>query len=246
MSRSAIRRIFEASIARALRALTLSALVSAPLAATAAPIFFTGPINAQGYVLGVSEQDALDSGLVILPAPPEVKGENLVFDELGSVYDVSTSPLPAEASQDYRVVNVSFDPGIAGDLFLVIKSIDDAVVDGSSWEYDPATVGLDLTPDWFIVSYYDDVLDETLYFPTLSLGDLAMGGETAVSINFLLTEPVVHVSLEGPGDTFTLMLPQLLFDGAFVPVPEPATGLMLAMGLGGLAWSGRRRPCRAF
>jgi hypothetical protein len=87
------------------------------------------------------------------------------------------------------------------------------------------------------------VLNETLYFPTLSLGELAMGGITDVSVNFLLTDPVTFASLEGPVPV-TLMLPQLLFDGAFIPVPEPATGLMLAMGLGGLAWSGRRRPCR--
>jgi hypothetical protein len=243
MSRSAIRRIFEAPIGFALRASILTALVSAPLAAAAAPIFFTGPTNSDGFVLGVSEEDALTSGLAIVVAPPEVAGENLVFDETGSARDLFIEEDASGATQDYLVTNVTFDPDIAGDLYLVIKSVDDAVVNGFAHEYDPSTVGLDLTAPWFIVSYYDDVLDQTLYFPTISLGDLAMGDSTAVSIDFVLTEPVSYVSLEG-SLTATLMLPQLLFDGAFVPVPEPATGMMLAMGLGGLAWSGRRRPCR--
>jgi hypothetical protein len=243
MSRSSFRRVIEAPIGLALRALTSWALVCAPLAAAAAPIYFTGPINGGGLVLGVSETDALNSGLQILVAPPEVQGENLLFDETGPARNVSIvdQPDPSGATQDYMVTNVTFDPGVSGTLYLVIKSIDDAVVNGWSHEYDPTTVGIDLTPDWFIVSYYDADLKQTLYFPTLSLGDLAMGEDTALSIDFVLTEPRTYVNLEG-FDT-TLMLPQLLFDGAFI-VPEPATGLMLAMGLGGLAWGGRRRPCR--
>jgi hypothetical protein len=70
-----------------------------------------------------------------------------------------------------------------------------------------------------------------------------MGDSTSILFDFVLTDPVTYVSLEGPV-TVTLMLPQMIYSAAFVPVPEPATGLMVSLGLGGLAWSGRKRTCR--
>ena len=38
-----------------------------------------------------------------------------------------------------------------------------------------------------------------------------------------------------------LQLPQLQVMGTFLPIPEPSTALLVATGLGGLVWMGRRR-----
>jgi hypothetical protein len=129
-------------------------------------------------------------------------------------------------------------------LYLVFVSMTTAVVGGDEWDYDPTTVGVNLTEEWVMISFFDSELDQTLYFPSISLDSLALQETTTVPIEFVLTEPAWTLGVVDGEFGAILMLPQMLVDGAFVPVPEPSTGVMISLGLCVLAWrSGSRRSC---
>jgi hypothetical protein len=238
------------------------ALVAAPLAASAASIvdhvMFT--VGEDGYAFGVSKTDAENSGLEIINIDLEndgVQGEDLFIDS-STVDGTAFLGTTGGATQNFEVTYDPLDWDTAPDvgsqdaLLLVFRSFDTAVVGDVSWDYlgsysgfaDPgtlSTVGFTLSPDWLLVSYYDGVLDQTLYFPAVTLGALEKGDSTTVPISFLLTDPKSTPSSDF--STQVILLPALLYDAAFVPIPEPSTGLLLGLGLGGLAWCGSKRSC---
>jgi hypothetical protein len=243
----------------ALSGLICCALAAAPLAASATPLLFT--VGADGYAFGVSEADAQDaqenSGLTIISSPVEVQGENLSITAETVPGSAFVGPDAGGATQNFTVTNDSgpHPTNSEDQLLLVFKSFDTAVAGISSHDYlgsysereegpDPGTlttVGFDVSPDWFLVSFYDDVLDQTVYFPAVALGALAQGDSTTVPISSWLTEP--RTTLSEDLSTQLLMLPTLLYDAAFIPIPEPATGLLLGLGLVGLTWCGSKRSC---
>ncbi|HEY5658930.1 MAG TPA: PEP-CTERM sorting domain-containing protein, partial [Myxococcota bacterium] len=240
--------------------LILLALAIAPLAAFGSTLMFT--VGPDGYALGISEADALSSGLEIVHSPLEIQGENLsITKEIvpGSAFKVLPDG-PGGATENFAVTYnadaVGPDPTHPEDrLLLVFKSFDSALVDTILGVYahdylgsfsDPTatpgaltTVGFTLTPDWLLVSFLDDARDQTLYFPAITLGALAKGDSTSVPISFWLTNPFILPSLDGEG--VQVGLPLLLYDAAFVPIPEPSSGALLALGLCGLAVRARRR-----
>ena len=238
----------------ALAALLLSAWVgSLGSSASAAPIFFTGPTTPGGFVLGVSEADAFDSGLDILSRDQgdyeSVARTDLTIDNSTVAGSVFSTPEAALATQDYAVTNDSGpDPTDPRDtLYLVFVSMSSAVVGDDVVDYDPTTVGVNLTDEWVMISFFDpDVGPEgqDLYFPAISLDTLALQETTTVPIEFVLTEPVWTLGVVDGELGAILMLPQMLVDGAFVPIPEPSTGVMISLGLCVLAWRSRsRRSC---
>ena len=73
--------------------------------------------------------------------------------------------------------------------------------------------------------------------PDLDLGLIAVGESVPFDMPYYLENPIAY--LDGGG--FNVVLPTLQLMSVFIPIPEPGTGLMVALGLAGLAFAGKRR-----
>jgi len=223
--------------------LAVAALVVAG-SGRAAPItetlFFAGP---DGF--GVSESDALGSGLDIRSAPLEALSGFAVEQDLDR-FSIDLLPV-GQASSDWTVTNQRGED-LIGDVYLLfVRPMDNEVDTGFNTvlvDYDPADVGLTLSsgaggPDWVLLEGFDPVLGN-LYYPAVSLGSLLDGATSeAFEVNYVLENPEIFLNASA---RFDLGLPGFQVGTAFVPIPEPSTGLLVVGGLAALALGRRRRP----
>jgi hypothetical protein len=221
--------------------------------ATATTVFFDGPVNADGLTLGISETQALSSGVPILSIPdgdlPPLQtieelqlGVSSLLDQSSVSPEILISGQPATASSDWTVTNQSADD-LIGDLYLAVLlhqpyMAQDVLGNTLPVDYDPADlVGLDLRPEdgWVIIKHSGSLGD--LYFPSIDLGSVLAGDTASFLMRYDLKEAITALAEGG----VELQLPQLQVMGTFLPIPEPSTALLVATGLGGLVWMGRRR-----
>jgi len=229
--------------------------------AAAVTLVFDGPTNAglvppdEVVALGVSEASATGSGLTILSIPdgdlPPLEtieslelGVSNLLDQSSVSPSMPISGQPASASSSWSVANQSADD-LIGDLYLVIITElpfmgQTATGDPFTVDYDPADVGLDLRPEegWVIVNSFSTSLGIDLFFPAISLGSVLAGDSALFLMHYELA--AAQTALVDGG--IELQLPKLQVMGTFLPIPEPSTALLVATGLGGLVWLGRRRP----
>lgn len=219
-------------------------LVAAPAApGGAVPItetlFFTGP---GGY--GVSGTEATASGLPIL-SPPLATIDGFETTRELDPLSIRLGP-PGRASSDWTVANQR-GVDLVGDVYLLfVRPLENEVDLGNRTEtvdYDPADVGLTLRNeagglDWVLLQGFDPVLGN-LYYPAVSLGSL-LDGETSAAfrVDYVLEDPERFLNSDA---LFELGLPAWQIGSAFVPIPEPATGLLVGGGLAALALGRRRR-----
>jgi len=258
MTRSIFARRF---LQRCTPLLAISALgLTVAGSAAATTLVFDGPTNAglvppdQVVALGVSETSATGSGLTILSIPdgdlPPLEtieslelGVTNLLDQSSVAPPILISGEPATASSDWKVENQSTGD-LIGDLYLVIITElpfmgQNVFGDPFTVDYDPADVGLDLRPEegWVIVKSFSTSLGTDLYFPAISLGSVLAGDSASFLMRYDLA--AAQTSLVEGG--VELQVPKLQVMGTFLPIPEPSTALLVATGLGGLVWMGRRR-----
>lgn len=209
-------------------------------AAQAATVF--GEVRFDGADgFGTTEQTAIDSGMTIVPidaldlATELAIGQNLIGDT------VNVGP-PGTATSDWTVTNNRGEDLDA--LFLVFaKPLPNTIeVSGQNQliDYDPVDVGLRLQAgggfDWVIFAV--PAGGNLYYYPAVSLGSLGDGQTTAspFQVDYILDAPQTFLDAQG----FELGIPQWQILAVFVPIPEPSTASLVALGVAALA-AGRRR-----
>jgi hypothetical protein len=199
------------------------------------------------------ETQALSSGIPILSIPdgdlPPLEtiedlqlGVSSLLDQSSVMPELLISGQPATGESDWTVTNQSADD-LIGDVFLAVLLhqpylATDVLGNTFPVDYDPADlVGLDLRPEdgWVIIKHTGSLGD--LYFPAIDLGSILAGDSTSFRMRYDLVEAITGLADGG----VELQLPQLQVMGTFLPIPEPSTMMLVATGLGGLVWMGRRR-----
>lgn len=216
-------------------------LLATPAAALPVTAYFS-----ESSGMGVSESDALaissSYGVPILD-PSFVGDAEGVLDVLSQdlIHD-SVYPSPPIAPSGNQSTSVwivqnesSFD--LIGNTYYLFTTVDPLQVDDMTVMYEPANVGLTIDADlgWVFVRAIDDS-GNRFYYAAMSLGPLSPD-EIAdpFAVNYVVDEPLVRSSAG------IYVLPQLRGGMAYAETPEPGTALMMALGLGLLAYGSRRR-----
>lgn len=212
--------------------------VAAPAAATPVSLFFDGP---SGF--GVSQGDALASGIPIVEPPYVVDAEGIlrVIDQavqLGSVDPFPPIAASANSATSVWTVENESSYDLLGDTYFLFVTTTRYAIGREVITYDSSDVGLSIDPDldlgWVLI-HTNAGPGEDYYFPAMSLGSLAPGGVAdPFAVDFVLEGPVQQV-----GNTF--VLPRFQTGLGFAPIPEPTAGVLMGFGL--LLLAATRRRC---
>lgn len=218
-------------------------------------LYFDGP----GYE-GTSEAAALSSGLDILDL--DTYAALGVIDVTSQVGADGVVIPPELATDPFDIVSTwtlesLLSISVVGEPYLLFATAEnrDFTFDNGTpspsddvsftTSYNPAEVGLrvDANDGWAIVR--GESGGQTVYYVGISLGNLleAVGSTATIDVNYYLLDAFPDNAFPHPnGLDQVVALPQLDLLVAFNVVPEPGTGLLVAMGLVGLAgWRRERR-----
>ena len=241
---------------RCLLCLAIAAL-AAPVSAT--PIMFTGEINPDGRPLGTSAADATSAEAIAAGLSMQaIQASQLdllgtygleVTANLSMGFGAGSVPNPLTAVSDWTLTN---NGASAGYVSLVIASFSPTPMEANGiptvFDYEFATAGLEIdgfadpnNPQDMVWSFFEvtrtDPQALPVYLMAVDLGLVGAGESVSFDMPYYLEQP--QGFLDGSG--FTVVLPTLELMTVFTVVPEPTTGLMLGLGIGGLAIAGRRR-----
>lgn len=218
---------------------TAICLVAAPAGAAPFTVFWDGAAG-----LGVSQTTATNAsaaGIPIVQAAGFQLVNGLQSADIDRVLDLSSLVIAGTANINatWSVVN---DTGASlQDLYLVfekpIPTTTTVILNGvfQPVTYDPSDVGLTLGAGWQI--FQVDVNSIPVYYPAVSLGTLANGANAPFPLSYVLDNPQVFIE----SFNFELGMPAWNLFFVSVPVPEPASGLLVLLGVLGIAGGRRKR-----
>jgi hypothetical protein len=215
----------------------LGALASSP--SNALPtVFFDREDFGRGAGIGMTQttaNNAIGAGIPTVPPSPPVTSA----PELIQALDLSTLRIGATATitSTWRIVN---DTGAnLQNLYLVFLKPEPTIYLGGEATpvtYAPANVGIDLAGgNWGILPV--ELNSIPVYYPAVSLGNLANGADVSFPLHYVLNNPQVF----SESFNFELGMPKWNLAFITVPVPEPSTAWLVLVGLLAIARGRHRR-----
>jgi hypothetical protein len=233
----------------------LALLGVAPAGAVSTTVFWDNADFGFGTGYGVSQTSALAANAAGIPivsaASLQPKPDSLVVDhnvDESSLVLPSSGSNPATIRSDWTATN---NTGITDqNLYLAyVRPITNTIVlNGQShtYTYDPSDVGLRLTfggsgVDWVILQVPSNPVDPNsipVYYPAVSLGTLGSGAAQDFPLFYTLYNPQVFQGTTK--DELGLPKWSLAFYSTAAPIPEPSSGVLMFIGLLGIAQARRK------
>jgi hypothetical protein len=229
------------SVLRIFRSLAfLLCLVAAPAGALPFTVFWDGPtINGNpGYGVSAATAAAAAAAGVPIIQPPTFQLINNALPTqslLPSTLATHGSPTITSLTitSDWNVSNTNAS-GVQN-LYLVFSR---PVANGNI-VYPPQDVGLTLDSNWVILQGVAGAT--SVYYPAVSLGNLASGGNKAFQLFYTLQNPPQEFSNQNFNLELGMPKWSLFYLSAASPIPEPASGLLVLCGLLGIAVARHKR-----
>lgn len=154
-------------------------------------------------------------------------------------FNLVDETVPATAVQSWEVTNQSGRDQPSSLVLVFQRPLDNEIfVNGQTetFEYELGEVSLNLSngADWIILRVDDADNDETWYYPAVRLGELEDGASipSPFEMDMTLDNPEIFERID---QEFVLGLPDWQVRAAFFVIPEPSTGLLVALGCALLA-----------
>ena len=214
------------------------ALVGAPARAATIPVYWDG---AGGYgVTQTTAQAANTAGIPIVTMPGlQTQPASLVVNH--NLSEGTFNPgNPATVQSDWSATN---NTGITNqNLYLVFSSpTPNATVTEAKDVGLVLSSGVSGRADWVIVQVPSNLLDPNsipVYYPAVSLGTLGSGGVADFKLYYSLFD--LQISQGAELDEGALPQWNLAFFSTAAPIPEPSSGLLMFVGLLGIARARRK------
>lgn len=225
--------------------------LAAPALGAPTTVLFNG---VDGF--GVDEQDALDAAAAFgipIVTPGFVGEADPVLAIISQDVDAGSidpfpplGPGPHTGFSEWQVQNQSATD-LLGDTYVIFVTPVPVLYGGQLVDYGDANVGLIIDPadGWTFVKVSvptvagpgsdAQVEAQDYYYPALDAGSLAANGIATFDVGYFVDSEIQQVGIDW-------VLPQVQIGMGFTPIPEPHTGLLVGLGLAGLALTGRRRP----
>lgn len=203
-------------------------LTAAPAAALPATVFWDRADFGFGAGLGVSQATANSAGVPIIQPGGLLPLSAAGSPEIGqSIASVALGD-PANITENWSALN---DTGTSlQNLYLLFVQPKPGTItlagQSQSVTYETADVGLTLGSDWVI--FQVDVNSNPVYYPAVSLGNLANGANALFPLFYVIDNPQVF------SEPFNYELGMPKWTVSFVVIPEPASGVLVLFGLLGL------------
>lgn len=224
------------------------ALASGPAGAVPVGVHFNGPTNpANMENLGTVDPAPGVPAVNFAPCPTTAGViTDAVLCTIPGTLDVvdrsvnSVSPTGNRVNSTWMVENLR--PDLEGDLYLVFATapnFENQTPSGPvTSSYDMSTIALEIdsADGWIIAEADDTTLGDLRYAAVLlNFQTDPLGGNplATIDVTYLLDDPQLV------GDF--VLLPELQVLLGFAPVPEPGTGVLLALGMTGLGVARRKR-----
>ncbi len=189
--------------------------------------------------LGVSQATATNANTAGVPVRSPVGSQPVAAPDITRAIDLSTLAVGSTANVTSNWTLSNNTGTTLQDLYLVfLKPLPNTIfLDGNPQPvtYDPADVGATIGSNWVIFQL--ELNSIPVYYPAVSVGTLANGANAVFPLHYVLDNPQVFTE----SFNYQLGLPKWDLTFVSVPVPEPASGVLVLAGLVGIARSRRKR-----
>ena len=218
-------------------------LAAAPASALPATVFWDGPTieGRPGYGVGAANAASANAAGVPIVQPVgfqplSLATSKLLADDIDRAIVPSSLLTTGSPITSLTLTSTWTEHNETGINLQNLYMVFERPIANGDVVYGPSDVGLTLGSNWVILQGVASG-GVPLYYPAVSLGNLANGANAAFQLFYTLQNPPQELSQ----NNLELGMPAWNLFFLAAPVPEPTSGLLVLIGLLGIAGGRRKR-----